>query len=113
MPGVPSVQLSHSTTTRCARIRKLVPTTVSSMTAGSASFSPRRRWAGSAMAVMNPARRLAARRQNLDQLAASRVNLRMLELPLDRDLLERHVLLAIAVDHRAHARAGQEMQVCL
>src|SRR5688572_30797489 len=49
MPGVPSLQLSQSTATRCARIRKLEPSTADSMTAGSASLSPRLRWAGSAM----------------------------------------------------------------
>ena len=58
-------------------------------------------------------RYVTLRRQDLDQLAPAGVDLRMLQLPFDRDFLERHVLLQVAVDHLAHARAREEVQVGL
>src|SRR5262245_19964807 len=53
------------------------------------------------------------RRQNLDQLALAGVDLGMLAVPLDGDFLELDVELLVVVDHLAHLRARQRVQVGL
>src|SRR4051794_8612879 len=53
------------------------------------------------------------RRQDLDQLALGGVDLRMLAVPLDGHVLELDAELLVVVDHLAHPRPGQGVQVGL
>src|SRR5262245_45422848 len=53
------------------------------------------------------------RRQNLDQLALAGIDLGMLAVPDDGDFLELDAELAVVVDHLAHLRARERMQVGL
>src|ERR1051326_757283 len=117
------MKLSHNTVASSARMTNVVATTIASIPTGiqSRSRAPQRAnpvmrcrpiaCAECSIIERTTAGAASACRDDFDQFALAGIDFRMAKIPFGRDFLELNAHLAEIIDHLAHLRARQRVQI--